>query len=134
MKTCVDDRSEEVNFILRNGLGGVDYTNKNIGKFSNPRISQMKCEQTSTALKAFSETKIDYLSLDVEGHELHVLKGIDWNITEIKVITLENNVDESINFLKTKGFKLLNISGKSINKIEEDSVLLHENVEWGAPV
>jgi FkbM family methyltransferase len=37
---------------------------------------------------------IDYLSLDVEGHELNVLKGIDFNEVRINVLTIENNSPE----------------------------------------
>ncbi len=38
-----------------------------------------------------SITHIDYLSLDVEGHELNVLKGIDFTKIKINVLTIENN-------------------------------------------
>ncbi|MDY0117345.1 MAG: FkbM family methyltransferase [Sulfurimonadaceae bacterium] len=34
---------------------------------------------------------IDYLSLDVEGHELNVLQGIDFDKVRINVLTIENN-------------------------------------------
>jgi FkbM family methyltransferase len=34
---------------------------------------------------------IDYMSIDVEGHELNVLKGIDFNKVRINVLTIENN-------------------------------------------
>jgi FkbM family methyltransferase len=34
---------------------------------------------------------IDYLSLDVEGHELNVLRGIDFDKVRINVLTIENN-------------------------------------------
>lgn len=36
-------------------------------------------------------THIDYLSLDVEGHELNVLRGIDFTQVKINVLTIENN-------------------------------------------
>ncbi|CAC9606411.1 hypothetical protein [uncultured Gammaproteobacteria bacterium] len=36
-------------------------------------------------------THIDYLSLDVEGHEMNVLKGIDFNKVRIDVLTIENH-------------------------------------------
>jgi FkbM family methyltransferase len=36
-------------------------------------------------------THVDYLSIDVEGHELNVLKGIDFNKVRINVLTIENN-------------------------------------------
>lgn len=34
---------------------------------------------------------IDYMSIDVEGHELNVIKGIDFSKVEINVLTIENN-------------------------------------------
>jgi len=34
---------------------------------------------------------IDYMSIDVEGHELNVLQGIDFNKVRINVLTIENN-------------------------------------------
>lgn len=36
-------------------------------------------------------TAIDYMSIDVEGHELQVLQGIDFNEVKINTITIENN-------------------------------------------
>ena len=36
-------------------------------------------------------TYIDYMSIDVEGHELNVLKGIDFDKVRINVLTIENN-------------------------------------------
>jgi len=38
-----------------------------------------------------SITHINYMSIDVEGHELNVLKGIDFNTVQIDVLTIENN-------------------------------------------
>lgn len=58
-------------------------------------------------------SRIDYLSLDVEGHELNVLQGIDFNYTTINVMTIENNTPNSIYgddriryFMTEKGFLL----------------------------
>ena len=34
---------------------------------------------------------IDYMSIDVEGHEFNVIKGIDFDETRINVLTIENN-------------------------------------------
>ncbi len=35
-------------------------------------------------------THIDYMSIDIEGHELKALKGIDFNKIRINVLTIEN--------------------------------------------
>ena len=50
--------------------------------------------QTRMCKNVFREeniTMIDYMSIDVEGHELNVLKGIDFNKVQINVLTIENN-------------------------------------------
>ncbi len=36
-------------------------------------------------------THIDYMSIDVEGHEMNVLQGIDFDAVDIRVLSIENN-------------------------------------------
>ncbi len=54
-------------------------------------------------------SSIDYLSLDLEGGELEILKSIDFNEIRIKLITVEHNFtsnrEQIYNLLKTNGFK-----------------------------
>lgn len=46
---------------------------------------------------------MDFLSLDVEGAELEVLKGLDFNTYNFKYMLVEhNNFDELSDFLKKK--------------------------------
>ena len=40
-------------------------------------------------------TYIDYMSIDVEGHELNVIKGIDFDKVSINVLTIENNPSDN---------------------------------------
>ena len=50
---------------------------------------------------------MDIVSIDIEGNELEVIKSIDFSKYEIKVILLENNIPQKlnyINFFKTKNF------------------------------
>lgn len=57
---------------------------------------------------------VDYLSIDVEGHELAVLKGIDFDRVRIEVVTVENNAAPHAKFgdprirrlMKENGFAL----------------------------
>lgn len=35
---------------------------------------------------------VDYLSVDVEGHELHVLDGIDFDRWHVRLVTVEHNL------------------------------------------
>ena len=61
-------------------------------------------------------THVDFLSLDVEGYELEVLKGVDFNLISFNFLLMEVNYDsysleDMVDFLAEKGFKLIsNIS------------------------
>ena len=49
------------------------------------------CFPLVTILKAINVDYVDYFSLDVEGGELDVLKGIDYKSTTIKTFSIEHN-------------------------------------------
>ena len=61
-------------------------------------------------------THIDYMSIDIEGHELNALKGIDFNKVRINVLTIE-----------------VSTFANSIQEIEEIRQLMRENdyILWG---
>ena len=52
---------------------------------------------------------VDYLSIDVEGAELQVLEGIDFDNHYIDVISLEDNghTDKTKEFLLNKNYKFV---------------------------
>lgn len=58
-------------------------------------------------------TVIDYLSIDVDGGELDVLKGMDFETYDVKLITIEHNAylegtgrqEQIFKYLTEKGFK-----------------------------
>lgn len=128
VKTCLSNKEEIVEFILGGGHGGINSTNKNSGYPVSPTQVSMRCQPTSLVLKITGIYKIDYLSLDVEGHELHILESIDWKKTQVNVITIEPSVVEAIEFLLNKGFKI------EKNKSQfKDVLLVHESVKWGHP-
>ena len=61
---------------------------------------------------------VDYLSLDVEGSELKVLQGIDFNEYLIKCITVEHNLYFVGDTLKNNIFDLLSANG--FVRVKED--------------
>jgi len=65
---------------------------------------------------------IDLLSVDVEGAELPVMQSINWLITRVEVILVENNYREEKvgNFLRTKGFKF-------VKRIRQDEVFVRSD-------
>ena len=50
-----------------------------------PSIISVQCFPLYSILLAVNRTSIDYLSLDVEGHELRILKTVPWYKLNVKV-------------------------------------------------
>lgn len=73
------------------------------------KVIQMPCVRLDDVLERYGITHVDFLSLDVEGHELEVLKSIDFSKVTIDVITVENDYhDEAIrDILRENGFILV---------------------------
>ena len=64
-------------------------------------IIYVPCFSLNTIMKAINVNKVDYFSLDVEGGELEVLKGIDFNKIEINSFSVEhNNYQDAKNSIK----------------------------------
>lgn len=51
----------------------------------------VNCYTFSELVAKYNFKEVDFLSLDIEGGELEILKSIDFNITPISVISVENN-------------------------------------------
>ena len=107
MNYAVSEESKEVEFIdVIEGLtqmSGINNSfferNKNI--IFNNRESKTRSINIKTI--TFDQvvpknTKIDYLSIDIEGGEMALVNSINYNDYDIKVITVENNVPETQNF------------------------------------
>lgn len=101
----VGPENKEVLFIEagngEDGLSGVEGFNKCRSKCNKISVQQRKL---SDILSENSITNIDYLSIDVEGYEMNVLKSIDFSKVNIKLIGLENDL----------GFKNIPIIGKKL--------------------
>ena len=64
-------------------------------------------------IKSNSPNKIDFLSLDVEGAEIEVLNGIDFNNYTFKYILVESRSFDIIDlFLRSKNYKLIEKLGE----------------------
>ena len=74
---------------------------RNIDIISNNQPSKTKSINLKTI--TFDEIvpknkDIDYISIDIEGGEMNLLKSIDFKINNIKVISVENNTPKEQNF------------------------------------
>lgn len=71
------------------------------------RILVPACTMTAVLRRARSPQHIDFLSLDVEGAELEVLKGIDFSHYTIDWILVESrNLARISNFLESQGYTI----------------------------
>ena len=58
-------------------------------------------------------TRIDFLSLDVEGSKLSVLEGVDHDKYRFKIILIESrDKDATINYLQMHGYELVSVISK----------------------
>jgi FkbM family methyltransferase len=88
---------------------------KGVCMFDTDRIGGNRVVSCNTLNNILKENlfpkEIDYLSLDIEGHELPVLESIDFNTWEIKLITVEHNLYLEGTERKNKIFELLTQRG-----------------------
>lgn len=92
------------------GLSGVEKFNK-CG--ANCKKILLRQKRLDGILEENNIDRIDYLSIDVEGYEMNVLKGIDFDKIDIKLIGIENNL----------GFRCVPLIGKYLgNELGEQNI------------
>ena len=124
LNNAISDEVKEVEFIeviegftQMSGINDSSFK-RNINIISNHRPSKTKSISLKTI--TFEEIipkniDIDYLSIDIEGGEMNLLKSIDFENYNIKVISVENNIPEEQNFknfFKAKNFTYLDRIGQ----------------------
>jgi FkbM family methyltransferase len=89
-------------FTQMSGINNVNYQNSydRIINKSNSKINKININATTFEDLIPNSQVIDYISIDIEGNELDVLSSIDFSKYKIKVILLENNIPQELNYLK----------------------------------
>ena len=127
INNAISDEVKEVEFIeVTEGLTQMSGINdssfkRNINIISKNQPSKTKSINLKTI--TFDEIvpknkDIDYLSIDIEGGEMNLLKSIDFKNNNIKVISVENNVPKEQNFKKF--FEEINF--KYFDRIGQDEI------------
>ena len=62
----------------------------------------MTCATLAAEVRALRWAHVDFMSLDVEGHEASVLRGLDWARVTIDYILCERNCDGE---LRPRGYQ-----------------------------
>jgi FkbM family methyltransferase len=126
---AVSDKIENLDLFYYHQKSPINTLDKNVSDKQNSKIEKIikiKTDTLSNVLDKTSINNIDILSIDVEGFELKVLKGLDFNKYIPKVIIVEfldleakkweiqyNNFDKIINsdlyqFIISKNYKFVN--------------------------
>lgn len=156
VSNCVSNREgHKVSFLVAGPYGGVIDTNRNMmkrpemvgqGRHINKLLDKgyqltLLCTTVKNILVQNMVTVVDYFSLDVEGHELSVLEGIDWAKVRFNVLTVEISATTKVaieSFLTSKGYvhhiPTLNNDTKHSGVLHQDAIYLHNSVSFGNPV
>jgi len=79
-------------------------------RLNRNKLEQVKSRTLTSILDEHNVNNIDLFSLDVEGYELEVLKGLDFNRYSPKYLLIEiysKDYDNIITFLKNYNYELL---------------------------
>ena len=128
---AISDSTKEVEFLevvegltQMSGINNENYTANELIKKSDRSKTKLSNITTTTFEEEIgSNLEIDYLSIDIEGEELDLLKSIDFNKYDIKVISVENNVPDKFNynnFFKQKNFAFF-------DRIGQDEIFYNNN-------
>lgn len=102
-------------------------------KFGGDRIDgglfEVDCYTLDTILSNNEcPKKIDYLSIDVEGHELTIFNSFNFNNWEIKLMTVEHNLYCDGPDKKDKLFELL--SKNNFTRVLDNAICLDKNPDY----
>tara|TARA_B110000503_G_scaffold63243_1_gene99945 strand:+ start:112 stop:828 length:717 start_codon:yes stop_codon:yes gene_type:complete len=117
---AVSSDVKEVELYFYHKKSPINTIDKKISEFQKAKVTSVKKITTDTLNNIISNTKyknriFDLLSIDVEGHELEVLKGFDLNKYSPKVIVVEY-LDLNVSKLEIKNLSTENVFNSEIYK------------------
>jgi FkbM family methyltransferase len=142
INTAVSDKSGNVNLFYYHDGSPINTINSQNADYQKNKFKKIKLIKSETLNKILANInfnkKVDYLNIDVEGHELNVLKGfnilkyrpsiisIEYLDYEMKKLELKNNNLENI--INSNIYKYL-IQNKYffVNWVHGDLIFAHKN-------
>ena len=125
LATAVSDKEGETDLYFYHSKSALNTISKENADFQKAKVSSIKKIKTQTINKIienspFKDRKIDFLSVDVEGSELAILKNFDFAKYTPKVIVVEY-LDLSLKKLEIKNLNINNIINSEIYKLIESN-------------
>jgi len=117
---AASNKINEVDLFFFHKKSPINTIDKKTSQFQKAKISSIKKIKTNTLnniIKSskYSNKKIDLLSIDVEGHELPVLEGLDFDKYSPNVIVVEY-LDLNVSKLEIKNLNIENVINSEIYK------------------
>ncbi|XP_046653134.1 protein Star-like [Daphnia pulicaria] len=99
----------EVSFDKTEITGKIIGSKVSQSELDNGKLANVQCFPLYSILLAHGQNWVDFFSLDVEGHELQVLKTIPWHKVNITLIAVEwEHVEEGyyaiVDYMKEQGY------------------------------
>ena len=118
---AISSKTGSKNLFFDHELSSLNTINKNHTKFlekafgiKNLKKKKVKTYTLNNILKDNNINKIDFMNMDIEGSELEVLKTLNFNKLDIKVICIEIvNYDHYSKNIKINKKKIFNILKKN---------------------
>jgi FkbM family methyltransferase len=108
---------EYINFHEKSPINMIR-TAQNQNLYSSEKVKKIKSDTLDSIIEnsPYKDKKIDFISIDVEGHELEVIKGLNIKKYKPSIIVIEY-LDTSLKKIEIKNFDLLNIINSEIYKL-----------------
>ena len=105
---------EFADYVSEDELGVMSGAAEKLGRFAGTKTYMVKQRKLANILSERNINHVDFASIDVEGFEMNVLNGIDFDKVKIDCFVIENNkgfancAQRNIrSFLKHKGYRLI---------------------------
>ncbi|MDA7606815.1 FkbM family methyltransferase [Pelagibacteraceae bacterium] len=123
--TAISSSFEDAELFFYHDKSPINTINKKSAEFQKAKPREIKKIKTQTLdsiieKSPFNNKKIDLISIDVEGHELHVLKGLNLKKYSPKIVIIEY-LDLSLKKLEIINFNFDKIFSSSVYKYMTDN-------------
>ena len=118
---AISDEMKETDLFFYHSRSALNTIDKKTANYQKAKVTSVKKITTITLNNVLDESiynssNIDFLSIDVEGSELSVLKNFNFNKFKPKVIVVEY-LDLSLNKLEIKNLSIQNAMNSEIYKL-----------------
>ena len=120
INTAISNKVGQTDLYFYHKKSPINTIDKSTSDFQKANVSEIKKIQTNTLNNIlynskYKNTKINLLSVDVEGHELQVFEGLDFNLYKPEVIVVEV-LDLNVKKLEIKNLNIENLFNTELYK------------------